>query len=264
MIPNEVFHYTKRDTALEHILLDKKIRLGQIGLTNDPRESKEWWFPLQSNKALKPKVFLDLEQKVINSANNIGTKEWKVLCVSQHHPDHLSRQHNPFVQGFCRPRMWAHYSDNHKGVCFRFNGLKIDEQIQKELGNKCKVFRGPIVYDDINSIAPYPINIDKIIAKGLEEGIREYFFEYYEHFFLTKSKDWETEYEYRWIIHGTSMSPEYISIENCIVGVIVGVDFPEVYEPSLIKLCKDLNIPVGRMVWRNGTPNVNLESIYKP
>ena len=45
VIPTEVCHYTSKETAMEHILESKKIRLGRLGLTNDPRESKPWMVP---------------------------------------------------------------------------------------------------------------------------------------------------------------------------------------------------------------------------
>jgi len=44
-IPTEVCHYTSKETAMEHILESKKIRLGRLGFTNDPRESKRWMVP---------------------------------------------------------------------------------------------------------------------------------------------------------------------------------------------------------------------------
>lgn len=44
-IPTEVCHYTSREIAVEHILESKRIRLGRLGLTNDPRESKRWRVP---------------------------------------------------------------------------------------------------------------------------------------------------------------------------------------------------------------------------
>ena len=45
VIPTEVCHYTSEETAIKYILKNKEIRLGRLGLTNDPRESKRWTVP---------------------------------------------------------------------------------------------------------------------------------------------------------------------------------------------------------------------------
>jgi hypothetical protein len=44
MIPKEVFHYTTTKIALEKILFEKQLRIGQLKYTNDPKESKEHLF----------------------------------------------------------------------------------------------------------------------------------------------------------------------------------------------------------------------------
>jgi hypothetical protein len=42
MLPRNIYHYTRLDTGLEKILSSNKIRLGLLGNTNDPRETKPW------------------------------------------------------------------------------------------------------------------------------------------------------------------------------------------------------------------------------
>jgi len=44
VIPEKVYHYTKKETALETILFTQKLKLSQLGLTNDPYETKNWGF----------------------------------------------------------------------------------------------------------------------------------------------------------------------------------------------------------------------------
>lgn len=41
-----VYHYTRRETAFQHILPSRTIRLGPLSQTNDPRETKSWTFGL--------------------------------------------------------------------------------------------------------------------------------------------------------------------------------------------------------------------------
>ena len=46
-IDRYVYHYTSRDTALQHILATGKIRLGSLSKTNDPHETKSWRFGIE-------------------------------------------------------------------------------------------------------------------------------------------------------------------------------------------------------------------------
>lgn len=270
-IPNEVFHYTNKDVALEKILFEKKIRLGKIGYTNDPRESKERMFSVTYNApSSRSYPAMDRLIKIFNEANFLIANEWKVFCVSQHHPEHdlhLGETTYPFFRGDCRPRMWATYAENHKGVCLKFNGSKFDQRLRKELGGKHKIFCGPVTYDDFKSmVLSSPIDLKDInISKiNSQKVFRDYFTEFWEELFLVKSKDWETEFEYRWLVNSISKFPEYVSIDGVLEGVLVGQDFPEAYFPSLIKLCQELKIPAGIVKWHGGKPYRHDEEIYKP
>ena len=204
--------------------------------------------------------------KLDHVATHIKLNEWKVLCVSKNHTDIKSPEDlfddNPFLSGGCRPRMWAHYAENHKGVCLKFNGDKLDEQIKKILSDKeCKIFCGDVEYDDkgvIEKSSP-PISLDNIGKLNNTEfagRVREYFFENYKAVFLQKSKDWESEYEFRWLIHSEKNSAEYISIIDVLEEVILGADFPQAYDPIVFKLQKELGVKISKIRWWNGVPEV--------
>ena len=94
--------------------------------------------------------------------------------------------------------------------------------------------------------------------------IRKTLIKHYEPNFLYKSPEWKTEHEYRWLVHSTDPSEVLIPIENAIKAVIVGADFPKVYEASLIDLCEKLKVPAGRIRWEQGRPYVDRYKIYKP
>jgi ribosomal protein S12 methylthiotransferase accessory factor YcaO len=44
----------------------------------------------------------------------------------------------------------------------------------------------------------------------------------------------------------------------------VGDNFPKENEQSLIELCKELGIPIGKISWLNGIPIAQRASIYDP
>lgn len=281
MIPKEVFHYTKGSIALENILFDKKIKVGQFKYTNDPKESKEHRFV---NFVSSPGEGLDASGRefaeLVRKLEKVGTKiklnEWKVLCVSKNHPDlnptrvSLIGDSGLLLYGNCRPRMWAYYAEKHTGVCLKFNGDKLDEQITRTLSDKnkkCEIRYGDVEYDDekvFDTTSPM-ISLDgisKLKDVELEALLRAYFIKNYKEVFLTKSTDWESEYEFRWLVHNQDDTNEFVPIDNVLETVFVGVDFPEVYYPSLFKCCKDLGVPARRIVWDNGIPYSPF--IFKP
>lgn len=269
MLSSDVFHYTRREIALEKILPERMIRLGQIGFTNDPRESKERFYSfMYSNPSVGFMLPIEQMMDVLSEVNTLVSKEWKVFCVSQHHPDYdnlAGGVMSSFFRGDCRPRMWATYAENHKGVCLKFNKDKLDQRLRDVFGDKGKVFCGTVVYDDLKVFLPLePMDLQDLQRANITKVARDFCIQHWEELFLVKSKDWETEFEYRWLVHSAIDAPLYLPIDGVIESVLVGQDFPKVYFPSLIELCKGLKIPAGRIGWRNGVPNYQYEEIYNP
>jgi hypothetical protein len=275
MIPKEVVHYTKKDTAMEKILFEKKIRFSLLGMTKDPRETKTWDFTIKTKTTSMlylPDVVRphDLSYKINEIANKIMTNEWKVFCVTKHFRsnitkvDNFSFENNYFKYGYSHPRLWADYGEQHSGVCLIFDGKKLNQNIHKALSPKCRIFQGSVTYNDLSAISAWEIDISEIEKHDAISLVREYFFLHYKSCFLTKTIDWKSENEYRWLIHNTTKKPEFVSIEGAIKGVLVGADFPPKYEETLKSLCKELNIPAGKINWSNGQPRVSHGSIYTP
>jgi hypothetical protein len=283
VIPTEVFHYTKKTIALEKILFEKKIKLGQFEFTNDPRETKERLFHFISSKGNKYRS-KENANWIRDEVVRIINQEWKLLCVSLHHPklnpphvsildrheilnpnDSSSLYFNTFMAGSYRPRMWAQYAENHQGVCLKFNGTKLNDQIQNELRDRCEIFYGEVLYSDESLLERFTVDLfDVFQSEQPTMVLRKLIRENYERLFFCKANDWETEHEWRWLVWGKENSAEYVSIEGVIEEVLIGVDFPKVYLPSLIKICEELDIPAGRMIWANGVPYLEPEIIYKP
>src|SRR4030067_3572463 len=126
LIPTEVCHYTSKETALEHILESQKIRLGGLGLTNDPRESKRWMVP---NVVWGDELTKEGEKEIAKSTlmidqevNRILKEEWRVLCTVCHNYPYSDsyvgkKEYAHHEYGFSHSRMWAQYAKNHSGVC---------------------------------------------------------------------------------------------------------------------------------------------------
>lgn len=265
---SDLFHYTKAQTALEHILTKKELRFSQMQFTNDPRETKE--LLLYSLLGIPPQHSEgETFNRVHPVAKSVKLKEWKVLCFSQNHPDldveGIARQNNPFLFGNCRPAMWAHYGSSrdrsHDGICLKFKRDILNERIlEKFNATEYTVYSGAVEYSDEKIIEPPPFDYTRVLQMDdseLKEHVRGYFSTHFKEIFLRKSKDWENEHEFRWLVHNPKDDYEYISIEGILEEVMVGEEFPKVYEPSLIKLCEEMKIPAKRIGWFHGFPYEN-------
>lgn len=244
--PNEVCHYTSKETALEYIFYHNEIRLGNLNETNDPKETKTQIFQYTTQIDGRPETIYALDR-----FENI-----KVFCTCCHnHPSiEIINQENNFEDykyGVSRSAMWAHYGDMHKGVCIIFDGKVLHENICKKVtelgGNPDEDVRcGFVRYDFVNSVVP---------NKGATEDVYS-LIQNYELNFLRKSSDWKSEHEFRWIVAGKQQSNLLVSIRDAVKGIIVGSDFNDIYLPLLERKRKELNFYIGRIIWVNGRPEI--------
>jgi len=269
MIPTELCHYTKKDIAIEKILYEGKIKFNQIGRTNDPKESivnlTVASFPSLGDKNADGYYIL-----LSNEFQRIQKEEWKVLCMTMHSSKKKNQNEvaSKFRYGWNRPAMWAHYAENHSGVCIIFDGNKLYKNIKSKLSEhklfpKKVSYKKPSTqtkyYDDFQKIIKDQPEIDDLraqIRKHLEEKRNEYFF--------SKFSTWKDESEYRFLAHSTCTDDEFVNIHGTIKSILVGSNFPNAYIPSIEKIAIKLNISAGKMLWVNGIPNPRFGSIYKP
>jgi hypothetical protein len=279
---HNIYHYTRLETALEYILSKKTLRLGSLGKTNDPRESKPWNIPVPAVEGLGTlnDEKRSLVQKTLVEIKRIMRENWKVLCFTidciytDDFKDRITQKTTKYsysILGYTRPRMWAQYAESHRGVCLGFDGEKLNQNLQERYKETHEIYFGKIEYTEgipiVFSIPPLPYNlISDIESLGFNKAAKNYVSENYQRFFLKKNLDWESESEYRWLVYSPNTSDEYVSIEGIIKTVYVGVDFPKVYKPSLIALCRDLKIPAKMVKWDNGKmgSEENFETIFEP
>jgi hypothetical protein len=240
IVPTEVCHYTSLQTALEKILPTKNLRLGRITSTNDPRESKDRLYKISVQVENGEKTQIEYNQQEY-------LKEWRVFCTSCHN-DPLGEFKSTFnyeKYGVAYSNMWAHYA-KHNGVCLLFDGKILDNNMRQIYGD---VKHGFVEYDFNKAIS-----IPQTYLYESPELIRQYQLNHYRENFLYKTPQWRYEHEFRWLIQSQIDSEIFVSIENALKAVIVGVDFDYVYLPSLKALCEGSRIPVHKICWTNGRP----------
>ena len=257
-----VFHYTTGSIALEHILADKKLKLSPFCDTHDPREAKGWRFSFTSSGGRLGRAmdFKEGQEEWLRNwlgSTDITTKakqESKLLCTTLDGRDAQSAQSTLYDRGFVRSRMWDQYADRHKGVCLAFRRQLLDEQIKLQFDSD-DVYSGPVKYSD-QETGEFVLSYDKIQEKSLEDAVAEHLVEYRNDLFFHKLRDWESENEYRWLaVTRGSAEPEYVDYGASLCGVILGVDFPQVYDVLARELCGE-HVKIQRLGYHNGMPHI--------
>ncbi len=238
---NSIFHFTTIQIALEYILPNNKLRLNSIVNTNDPRENKSFGFGAENSNYRGDEHAIEDHTKSDLKVTNDIRKGVKVLCFSQ---DYKHKQE--WYDGYNLPRMWAQYAGNHKGVC-----LEIDKDIFLEENKKCigEAYFKNIKYCNENE---YPwIDFSRLKTLGYNNYITEFRQKHLDYLFFTKSIDWEAERELRLLkISKQAQKVEFVSIKKSLKNVIVGIDFNEVYLPSMVALIPEKKI--SRIILNSG------------
>ena len=261
-----VAHYTRSETAVDHILKNRTLRLGPFIATNDPRETKTWHFAVGRSGSHENSV--TSEQLESLSKRNVEFDRilkhgCKILCVSQDAENAFKLDISDRAYG--KPRMWAQYAGNHSGVCLLFDKQTLHETLQSRLGHQ-KLFCGPVEYGNFHQVGSsgwmehmnaFHLSADDILTNDLENVLRNHRDKHHKVLFFRKNEDWQQEVEYRWIIRGDTNDPEFIPIENALRAILLGLDFPIDRLAEIHEYCKDTDTYLSRIMWINGMPGVH-------
>lgn len=258
-----VFHYTTREKTLEGILQRQpSLRLGRFIDTKDPYENKDWNFGVttsgaRDNWAINTRIW-DASKRLQNAL--------RLTCLTR---DCLSDgAETPVeIRGFGLSRMWDRYGEVHRGFCLAFDknalGRAVGETIAKqETEHERLVLPGPptrwaqeVTYGILvdRSPAEWSIDGDRAEVIGSEDAVVGYHLAtHYERLLFLKSKDWEGEREYRHVYWGRPETPDLdVPITESLRGIILGVDFPQVYLPTL-QAIRPAEAVIYQMRWNWG------------
>lgn len=206
-----LYHYTRTE-YLEDILLNRRLKVSEVGRSNDPFEMNPSFESGDRPTALMDSHLWNLEQcwknlKELDSAFYIS----------------LSCQMSSVL-------MWGHYANSHKGVCLVFKIPVNVEQDRFISQIQCsKLHLVPMLYRD-----------KRILVRDYVTEIRNDAIEYQlgdlkRHLISYKPNDWLYEREFRLVIPSNVLKYEsgaiYTSVlaEN-LIGVILGKDCPKSVE----------------------------------
>lgn len=252
-----LYHYTSACTAISYIFYSGTIRFSSYTGTNDPMERKNWLFDFGTNEDR------DLSLYNRDECSDWLTREFKsktmVSCFSMDGPklsgNYLS---DIALRGFCKPRMWAQYGDNHRGVCLVFNRSRLEELVEGQFGSKYLIKTGPVNYVD-RSVGfdwddqQFTINVDAYESLGRDEYFRAHLKTHYKKLFFEKMTDWQGENEWRIVVFSNEAQPLFLNFEDSLVGVVFGDETSGSYKDEIIRLTSGRVWHIG-LRWKNCAP----------
>jgi hypothetical protein len=260
---DRIYHFTTTKVALEHILSEKTIRFSSLFQMNDPREFEYFAVSVGRSSDEDEAEFERLVGIAPKLIENIK-QTTKIACFTV---DQDSKGHDYkdiFDKGYCLPRMWSQYGESHSGVCFIFSREKLLRHVKEDVkafhlpdGESFSTFNATVKYDNdiqkLNSALSLelPVNRNQTLETIMDERIETLLF--------NKYLDYAHEHEYRIALfsnHFSSKSSIPVAFGDSLEGIILGVRFKRSYEPSIAKLGTDIGVPVFRMTWKNGIPDL--------
>ena len=241
-------HYTKLSTALEHILGRQELRLGRFADTNDPREYRRPRISM-----VGPRLDPEVSETVVRLARELLKETWSLVCLTMDAPS-AGAPVTAWDRGWARSRMWAQYADDHRGVCLVFDRQELMRELRDQLLVEGAIMRGPVRYENTSALNAFVIDTRRVDPAHPRFAVIDQMMTHQKQLFLLKSKDWETEHEYRFLLRRDDRAPYFATVRASLRGVVLGDAVSEAYRPSVDALCHTLQIGAARIGWDNGTP----------
>ena len=247
------FHYTKADTAFGAIVPNQTIRLSPYERMSDPFESKEW---LMAGAGGVPdeKDTLNDQLSEQSALINRAKKATKVLSLSVDAEGYYG-ENELFGRGHARASMWQMYAENHAGVCLAFDRKMLIQELTSQLEASGRPFHEEVRYPKggISEVDPGAELFLIEPGEDAEAAVARHIEAHYQALFFTKLADWQSEWEYRFIVLGKG-SDYLLCSTKSLRAVMLGERFPPWQGESARKLCEDLDVPLHHVQWENWRP----------
>lgn len=243
-----LYHFTRKDAAIESILNGSVLKLGSFRKSNDPQEYKRrltsaggWGWDENCAKQVA---------NITNSIDDIiKSSGFLSFCQNRYEDDAL------VDHGCLKSRMWSQYGGGHSGVCLVFSKELLLTQLNHQFKKTLTVFTGNVKYKDpyiSRSKDSLSINSDDLDGKDNISIAHDYVDSRYKEVFFQKQEDYKDENEFRVITidkNGGNANSEYVSITTCLKAIILGDSFAKVYKPTIKELSDRLNVPFRKLHW---------------
>lgn len=249
-------HYTKRETALEHILPQGRLRLSPYTRVNDPLENKPWQIPPAAFYSNPKPMF---EWWTFGEGIREIWESAKLLSLTEAAPPNEGYRGAASPYGACwaRARMWDRYAENHEGVCLLFDAERLRANITNSLAAQdlAPPYFGSVKY---TPGGPFP-RLQKLVVPRSPDGRAgprhaEFVEHHHRVFFFLKTLDWKSEYEYRFLV--TAPGDEYLHVDygDALTAVVVGEKFPGAEVLNARRTCQRIGARALALKWASGGP----------
>jgi hypothetical protein len=253
------FHYTRRDAAFAGILPSGRLRLSTYGEMRDPLENQPWRFTFagygerdDATLATDLASYTEFEERANRSIRDCS----HLLSLTIDADPTPGHAQEPFCRGWARARMWEQYAEDHQGVCLVFDRERLSQSIEESLVRRefMALYHRPVVYEDSRIRGRV---VDWNSLKSEPGYFVRYIEQHVDSLFFTKTLDWETEQEYRFVaVSQTSTPPVEADFQDSLVAVIAGEQLPHWEYPGIVKACHDVGAEALLMRWRAWRPGV--------
>ena len=233
---------------------------------NDPREAKDW----KSTGTLKAAggyTQADMDKRL----NDVLRRSARLLALTaDREPSPGAEPASLFHRGWGRAPLWAHYADDHRGVCLVLDPAAVNEALDGLPPKADRLrFWGGIEY--LDKPIRIPLTATVTDQASLDQAIKNYITSkgQYGGLYMIKNTDWAYETELRIAVVEFDLdeheldSPVYIPLGDCLKAVIFGDAHPA---PRLITAGID-NALGGdspeffQCHWTHGAPSLELITI---
>jgi hypothetical protein len=255
-----LYHYTSLETALGHIIPSKSLQFSRLGQLNDPREYRDWSFDFGTTEGRDLGETFDIPR----IANSWIRSRVAVACLSRDVTDLRDTKddfaRNGYERGHSRPRMWAQYANNYRGVCLIFERSALSQAIQRfAKQHHLSLKQGEVVYRNRKPVRSFfasdcmLIDYDRYSRAGAESYMRWHLSQFFDELILTKQEDWADEREYRFALVGNLPDTVRVPLAQSLVGAALG-DKSDSKIDDLRKACWGSGMSLAIMSWQNGFP----------
>lgn len=252
-----VYHYTSAETARDYILRNKTLKLSMYANTNDPKETKAWQFDLgtNENRDLGPYSLTKISERFSDALK----ERTKVACFSMDAPP-LTGNHMEDIlhRGYAKPRMWAQYGENHRGVCLVFRKEPLLATVRRQV-TEGLLLEGNVHYRNVAlvpNLTPHEFMIDFDLYESLGPiaYAHSHIKTHHRALFFEKLLDWRDESEWRIVLLSEVDKDEYVQYDSALVGVMHGAEIDEEVSREITEMTDDREVEHMGLTWKNSSP----------
>lgn len=258
-------HYTTAEAALDHIIPEATLRMSPYSRMRDPLENRELTFTGTLPLDGQPEdVVLDELTDLMDDAEHRIRRirnQMLLLSFTVDATEGYDAGDEPFMRAWARARMWEQYASNHEGVCIAFDRERALGNLNARLHTLGSPTLGDVVYTARGFRGTDAATLPLASFRASDSGIAAWVVSHEKDLFFTKTRDWQTEHEYRVTIFTDKTADDgYLCVPfggaDSVRAVILGEHFPQAQVAAAQAICQRAGVELLMVVWSAGAPRL--------